>query len=277
LECIGEAGRRKCECINESLEMHRLSSVITLRRPGKREILMWDYSELRSIGVRLCVTIALLLSPVVASPGPLTLYTDREAFLAAANPARLLTFDESTSCIFELIPGETPLGPTTFPQCRYDFGDVQVLSFFPSFAPSVLVDVVPADFTGMTFRLPANTSAVGVDLLQAARTTFQISFAGIAEWNQVYAPPDCLFGQGTPPCEPFSGFVGVISADDGVSIPSVSVQGSPPGFLSPPLQALPYPAVVDNLVWQVPEPATALLLLAGAIALVQRRRFMRAK
>jgi hypothetical protein len=217
------------------------------------------------------LSIALLLSPLVASAGPLTLYTDREAFLAAANPDRLLTFDEPTFGIFELIPGETPLGPTVFPQVRFDLGDVQVVYREPGYdlIPNPLHEVLPANFIGVTVTLPDNTYAVGVDLLQAARTGFIIG-SGATQWSHPYSPPECGLFEGTPPCEAFTGFVGFISADDSVSIPSFSVSASPPGFLSD--QALPYSAVLDNLMIQVPEPTTALLLAAGLIGVCWRGR-----
>jgi hypothetical protein len=216
----------------------------------------------------------LLVSPAVTAAAPI-LFTDREAFLAATNPDRLLTFDEPTFGVSELV--FTPSGGP-FPQTRFDFGDVQVVYLnqdpiglgapFPS-----LDDVVPITPSSVTIRLPANTYAVGVDLLQAANTGFTIGAGGV-QWSNPWRPSiECpLIPGGTPPCEAFTGFVGFVAADHNESIQSLTALATPIGFLTQPPQALGYPAVLDNLTIQVPEPATALLLGAGLVGVYWRGR-----
>jgi hypothetical protein len=236
---------------------------------------MWDYSPRRSIGVRLWVSMALLLSPLVASAGPLTLYTDREAFLAAANPNKLETFDGPTSCVFEPV-GDPPL--TQHPSCRADFGDVEALYFEFSSFPEPLEGFLPMLPTFIQVSLPPNAYAVGFDFLQAAQTGFNVTFPGDVWFNHTFSTGCADFS--SPPCETFSGFVGVISTDENVSIPSFAANAGGPGSLRLPGQgqfSIPPQTILDNMVMQVPEPATALLMLGGAVVLLKSRRFMRVK
>ena len=209
--------------------------------------------------------IALLLSPVVSAAAPFTLYTDREAFVAATNPDRLLTFDEPTFCAFEF-PGGGMGG------CRADFGDVDIL--YLEFAPFLIDDVVPVVPTNVMVSLPANTHAVGFDFLQAAGTGFMITLPGqgLPVFSHSHNPPGCTFTDGTPPCEAFSGFVGIVAADESISIPSFIASAGGVGNLREPPQAQFAPAIIDNLTMRVPEPATALLFGAGLAGMYWRGR-----
>jgi hypothetical protein len=229
--------------------------------------------HLRSVLFVIAVLAGALVSHEAAA-GPLTLYTDREAFLAAANPNRLETFDGPTSCVFEPV-GDPPL--SQHPSCRADFGDVEAVYFeFSSFAEP-LEGFLPMLPTGIQVSLPPNTYAVGFDFLQAAQTGFNVTFPGDVRFGHTFSP-GCT-GFGSPPCETFSGFVGVISTDENMSIPRFAASAGGPGSLILPGQgqfSIPPQAILDNMVMQVPEPATALLVLGGAIALMQGRRFMRA-
>jgi hypothetical protein len=66
-----------------------------------------------------------------------------------------------------------------------------------------------------------------------------------------------------------SGFLGILDPSQPISI--MATNHAPPNIADGVL-------VMDNLLLtRVPEPATALLVLAGAIVLSQLRRFMRAK
>ena len=230
---------------------------------------MLSRSPWRTLCPGLFVTLALLSGPHNAAAAPI-LFTDRDAFLAAANPDRLLTFDEPTIGVFELIPGETPLGPTSFPQVRFDFGEVQAVYGEGSYhnIRNPLEEVLPVAFT-VNVSLPANTYAVGVDLLQAALSPFNIRFSDGAAWGQSHVPPGCT-PVSFPPCAPFSGFIGVV--DDSEPIRGFIASSSPPGILFGPPEAVGYPAVLDNLLIQVPEPATVLLFAAGLVGVCWRSR-----
>ena len=228
---------------------------------------MLSFSPSRALRSGLSI-IALLVVPAVASAAPVTLYTDREAFLAAANPNTLLTFDDPTFCAFEF-PGGGMGG------CRADFGDVDILYF--EFAPFLVDDVVPVVPTNVMVSLPANTHAVGFDFLQAAGTGFDIRFPGevLPVFSHSHNPPGCNFIQGTPPCAAFSGFVGIVAADESMSIPSFIASAGGPGSLREPPQAHFAKAVLDNLTMRVPEPATALLFGAGLAGVYWRGRRVR--
>jgi len=231
---------------------------------------MLSCSQGRTLRPGLSVALALLLSPLVVSAGPLTLYTDREAFLAAANPNRLETFDGPTACVFEPV-GDPPL--SQHPSCRADFGDVEAVYFeFSSFAEP-LAGFLPMLPTFIQVSLPPNTYAVGFDFLQAAQTGFNVTFPGDVGFNQSFSPGCIDFG--SPPCETFSGFVGVISTDQSVSIPSFAASAGGPGSLRLPGQGqftIPPQAILDNMVMRVPEPTTALLLGVGLVGVYWRGR-----
>lgn len=174
------------------------NELTTWKRSRKKERHL-GYPQCGAKALGLSVTLALLLSPAVAAAGPFTLFTDRDAFLAAANPNTLFTFDDPTATVCGLTNGGDPV------VCRADFGGVEAAYFNPhsvsSFPPATIDDVVPVLPTGVTFNLPADTYAVGVGVLQASFTGFDIIFADGVGWSQGYADPGSSFLQGTPPCE----------------------------------------------------------------------------
>ena len=222
------------------------------------------YSQCRAILVGLYATLALLLSPVIASAGPITLFTDRDAFLAAANANTLLTFDDPAFCFFE--PSISPFGG-----CHADFGDVNIIyPERPAFLVDEVVPVGPQNAVGVA--LPANTHAVGVDVLLAGSAFFIIDFhCGLSLSDFTVCESARLM---SPIGQNVSTFFGVVAADESVVFPAFTASSGGPGIISiDPVAG----ALLDNLVMQVPEPATALLLSVGAMVLLQSRRFMRAK
>lgn len=208
----------------------------------------------------LYVSIALLLSPVVAFAGPLTLYTDRDAFLAAANPDRVETFDDPAFCFafgFEM-------GGLGFP-CRADFGDVDIV--YAEMFQFLVDDVVPVVPQTLSVVLPATTYAAGLDILLAANGGIGIQF---------------LCDTSDPGCETVGvtlrnsgpndirAFFGVVPLTENVSLTRITATANG-GSVDVPQYGFAS-AVLDNLVMRVPEPATALLLAAGLVGVCWRRR-----
>ena len=224
----------------------------------------------RAVRFGLSIAIALLLSPAATFAGPLALYTDRDAFLAAVNSNRLETFDGPTPCVFEPFV-DPPL--SQHPTCRADFGDVEALYFDFSSFPEPLEGFLPLLPTLIQVSLPTNTYAVGFDFLQASQTAFTVAFPGDVRFSHDFNTGCIAFG--SPPCETFNGFVGIVVADETVSISGFSVSAGGPGSLRLPDQeqfSIPPKAILDNMVMRVPEPATALLLAAGFVGVCWRRR-----
>ena len=122
----------------------------------------------------------------------------------------------------------------------------------------------------MGVALPANTHAVGVDVLLAGSAFFIIDFhCGLSLSDFTVCESARLM---SPIGQNVSTFFGVVAADESVVFPAFTLSG--PGIIS--IDPVAW-ALLDNLVMQVPEPATALLLSVGAMVLLQSRRFMRAK
>jgi len=206
--------------------------------------------------------LALLLSPIVASAGPI-LFTDRDAFLAAANPNRLEAFDGPEVCFPD---------PFTLGACRASYS---VVVFYPeaSFLDP-FEEVVPVVPTQTRIGLPWGTFAVGLDLLLASNTGFVIGFCsyrfdGLSEPFNCDAPE---WSVTIPPGEDVNAFVGIVSPDEREWFTVAYASAGGAGFLREPPQAYGYPAVVDNLVTRVPEPATALLVGLGIVGACWRGR-----
>ena len=215
----------------------------------------------------------LLLSPVVVAAAPI-LYTDREAFLAAADPNRVETFDGPEACV------PIPFSPGS---CSVSYFFVQPSTSVGVIYPErsftePLEDVVPSGPTGMNLFLPWGTSAVGLDLLLAANTTFNADFffcSFITSPRLQACDTDVKWTISVPQGADVKAFVGVVGGDESEWFPRVTTNAGGPGFLREPPTALGSQAALDNLVMHVPEPTTALLFGAGLVAVYCRGRRVR--
>jgi hypothetical protein len=198
----------------------------------------------RLVSTLATLALILLVSPATSQAGTIV-YTDRNAFLAAAGPTTLTSFDQPTAC--------TP--DAVFPQflCHADYGAVTVaydnFYFFILAGGVTQVPYVPVSLIGIFATFEQPTLMFGLDVMAGGppgAPLFVIYTTGLDSAFPVFGP----------------GFLGFRSTD---STPFTGFAASPGAGVG----------TLDNLVISVPEhSSTALFLSIALIALtVGRRRF----
>lgn len=189
--------------------------------------------------------VGLLLLSVSARAGPVTVFTDSEAFRAAAGP--LMEIDFSTLPDGTPSPNFMPIEIT--PEFNYDHLGVR----FSSAAPSLFI-----------------VGNVTHDLLA-------VSKSGIRNWIEADFEPQ-VFAIGFTDGAVFGPLLSIFDADDQLLAESRSINGFIGMISDDPIDL----AVIDEnsngvaitsiLFQPVPEPVTLVLLGAGAYFMVRRSR-----
>jgi hypothetical protein len=191
------------------------------------------------------------------------LFTDRAAFEEAAQPDMLATFDS-----FEPLPQFGYF-------CRGDIALLGCYGTVDGFLSVSTWDYEREPIGSLEFHPVRSNASMGVDSGMIA-IGFDLSSPGQVpeQWVGVVWYELGLFGvepTGGTGQIPLAGlsFLGFV-----FDAPMVSIRIGSNGGTSYPGNS---PVIMDNVAIRTPEPATSLLVFAGAMVLLQRRRFMREK
>lgn len=212
------------------------------------------------------MTVALVNGAIVAEAAPIV-FTDRDAFNAAAQPNLFEDFDG-------------PLNPCTFmPECHLSYSGITF--HFDNSAPPYSPASPPASLgaiqVGPWFVVSAHfdpTTAIGFDVGPLASTfgltVFPLGCGSGCEVGAVLQPDgSVVFGTGHTLTQP--GFIGFTSTG-GTSFNGLMLAPTLGNPLTGPSGSI---VTVDNISLKVPEPSTLLLFAVAGSALLGRRRYRR--